>query len=242
MSNNITFMLWGGHAKKYNKLINKSNNHVILEYSHPSPIGDNMLPDDKKFKNCNHFKLVNIPWDTYVETRIYTDGAIQLDKKNASFAVLVGAGTLANLFIHGRVCQSRYIVENNRYISSDSTTYLDATSQRGEYLAMCYALDLIYQISIPPPVTIVTDSLNCLKTIESWHSNPKLLNKDLVDIMMTFFKLVPWVKIIHINSHQTGNDIDIVNNNKVDSIAKDALQLPDYDIIRSGHEDIHFQL
>ena len=51
--NNVVFLLWGNNAKSKAKLItNKS--HLVLESSHPSPLGAY-----RGFNGCNHFKLAN---------------------------------------------------------------------------------------------------------------------------------------------------------------------------------------
>ena len=45
-------MLWGAHAKSYKEFINSENN-LILEHSHPSPLSR------KPFVGNNHFILCN---------------------------------------------------------------------------------------------------------------------------------------------------------------------------------------
>jgi len=51
--NNVIFFLWGNEAiKKKNLITNKT--HLVLESSHPSPLGAY-----KGFIGCNHFKIAN---------------------------------------------------------------------------------------------------------------------------------------------------------------------------------------
>lgn len=50
---NIVFILWGNHAKLKRKIINTENNHLILEFTHPSPLSR------KDFSLCDHFKKTN---------------------------------------------------------------------------------------------------------------------------------------------------------------------------------------
>ncbi len=52
----MVFMLWGSPARKKKLLINKysSNNHLILETTHPSP-----LSAYRGFLGCGHFKKAN---------------------------------------------------------------------------------------------------------------------------------------------------------------------------------------
>ena len=56
---NIVFMLWGGYAKKKEKLIFE-NNHLVLKTGHPSPLSANRgyWFGNKHFSKCNSF-LIN---------------------------------------------------------------------------------------------------------------------------------------------------------------------------------------
>ena len=51
---NLVFILWGNHAIKKEKLINK-NNHLILKGPHPSP-----LSAYRGFFGCKHFSKTNL--------------------------------------------------------------------------------------------------------------------------------------------------------------------------------------
>ena len=57
---NIVFMLWGGFAKKKEKLI-FDNNHLILKTGHPSPLSANrgFWFGNKHFSRCNIFLKEN---------------------------------------------------------------------------------------------------------------------------------------------------------------------------------------
>jgi uracil-DNA glycosylase len=57
----IVFMLWGSHAKDRRKLIQKSSYHLILEATHPSPLGANKGGwfGSKHFSQCNQFLKKN---------------------------------------------------------------------------------------------------------------------------------------------------------------------------------------
>lgn len=50
---NIVFILWGGHAQKKGKEIDK-NKHLVLSGPHPSP-----LSAYRGFFGCDHFKMTN---------------------------------------------------------------------------------------------------------------------------------------------------------------------------------------
>lgn len=64
---NIVFILWGGYAKKKEKLINKQK-HLILKSGHPSPLSANRgyWFGNKHFSKCNDYlnerKLKIIKW------------------------------------------------------------------------------------------------------------------------------------------------------------------------------------
>ena len=65
--NNVVFMLWGGYAKKKEKLIFE-NNHLILKTGHPSPLSANRgyWFGNKHFSKCNSFlekkNIESIEW------------------------------------------------------------------------------------------------------------------------------------------------------------------------------------
>ena len=50
---NLVFLLWGAHAQKKGREIDKQK-HLVLESVHPSP-----LSAHRGFFGCNHFKLTN---------------------------------------------------------------------------------------------------------------------------------------------------------------------------------------
>ncbi|SNW62969.1 Uracil-DNA glycosylase [Orpheovirus IHUMI-LCC2] len=60
---NVIFCLWGNEAKKMKKLL--GNKCIVLESSHPSPLGAN-----KGFFGCGHFKKINDYLLSFGETPI----------------------------------------------------------------------------------------------------------------------------------------------------------------------------
>jgi uracil-DNA glycosylase len=235
----ITFMLWGNDAKHIKQCI--KGNHSILEWTHPSPLSDNMLEDERKFKNCNHFTLTpNIDWKCLGEQHvIYTDGAVKMSEPCvSSYGVLFGSGVLRGVELSGIVNPFIYININGTIVPDTSTSCL-CTAQRGEYLAMCYALQVCININLPSPIKIVSDSRNALLTMQEWYAKKKdktkFGNYDLVVIMCTLFDRLnesKEIELMHINSHQkeNGNE-DIRNNNLVDGLAKRALTYSTLDIV-----------
>ena len=53
--NGVVFMLWGNYAKKKRNLIN-NHKHLILEATHPSPLGANR----GGWFGCRHFSKANV--------------------------------------------------------------------------------------------------------------------------------------------------------------------------------------
>jgi uracil-DNA glycosylase len=57
---NLVFMLWGGFARGKKKLISSSNNNLILESAHPSPLSaHNGFFGNNHFIKCNDFLVEN---------------------------------------------------------------------------------------------------------------------------------------------------------------------------------------
>ena len=61
--NNVVFILWGGNARKKKLIIEPyllTNNHLILESAHPSPLSaHNGFFGNNHFRLCNEFLVVN---------------------------------------------------------------------------------------------------------------------------------------------------------------------------------------
>lgn len=55
----LVFILWGVFAQKFLPLIQRYNHYGLL-WSHPSPMINNKLTDDKKFHNCTNFYECNV--------------------------------------------------------------------------------------------------------------------------------------------------------------------------------------
>jgi uracil-DNA glycosylase len=235
----ITFMLWGNDAKKMKQHIKGS--HTILEWSHPSPIADNEQSEDKKFKNCDHFSLTQqINWNCLEDIHtIYTDGAVKMAEPCvSSYGIYIGSGVLKGLEISGRVRSCKYVF-NTGTISPDPTEFINCTAQRGEYLALCIAINMCININLPSPIRIISDSRNALMTMMEWYGKKKdkskFSNLDLVTIMCNLFdKLnsMKKVELSHIKSHQKEDGSEDVRcNNHVDKIAKIALSFSNTDLV-----------
>lgn len=63
----IVFMLWGGHAQKFDKFVTNKN-HLVIKRTHPSPLGANQGGwfNQNTFVECNKFlesrNLKTIEW------------------------------------------------------------------------------------------------------------------------------------------------------------------------------------
>ena len=81
-------------------------------------------------------------------------------------------------------------------------------------------------------IGIITDSFYAIRCIKSYGRKQEnnewkddIPNKELVKKIYTKYKNKDNVRFIHINSHTGNNDIHSINNDKVDLLAKQALDL-----------------
>lgn len=228
----MTFMLWGNRAKQFSRYIDKKC--TVLEWFHPSPLC-------QKFHGCDHFaRCPQINWSTGNLTRIYTDGGAKLVEECASFAVYVGTGSLKKVSVYGQVWPNEY----DERLLPNVEVEMKPTSQRGELLAMCYALKLIEVLMIPPPIEIITDSRNTLMTLKEWFDSRKptaqpLKNLDLVHYAHRLYKKIKPI-LIHTNSHQPdGHSEHSKFNNIADKLTKIAINLDDFDVHVSRCEHLN---
>ena len=219
-THSIHFLLWGNHAQSFESCI--TGKHIIKKWTHPSPLSGH------DFTTCNHFDdLKNINWDTPSTINIYTDGASILQKK-ASFAVYIPDV----LKLHGLVDEKKFIIttsQDTKYlpmITIDEDTYTEPTSQRGEYLAMCYALWLKHFLNLRH-ITIITDSANTKGLLTEWtKKTEKYKNPDLVHIMRELYGTGKDIEIEHIYSHGRENKKIqyIKGNDVVDKLARKTVE------------------
>ena len=55
---NLTLMAWGNHAKSFSSIFN-SNENLILEWTHPSPLSRKPFVGNNHFKLCNDYLIKN---------------------------------------------------------------------------------------------------------------------------------------------------------------------------------------
>lgn len=212
----LSFMLWGKDAQSLECHI--KGKHNVLKWSHPSPMADNQLEDSKKFINCNHFDdLKCINWNTGDRIVIYTDGGGFVEGK-CSFGIY-----WTDILKLGGLVQS-YEYELKDYIHTTSV-HKTPTSQRGEYLAMCYALWIIDMFGLKN-VLIITDSQNVKGILTEWSKkDEKYKNDDLVKIMRSIYnKNKKYIDIEHVKSHCKEASIYNKGNEIADKIASNMLK------------------
>lgn len=219
-ANPIHFLLWGNHAQSFEGCI--SQPHIVKKWTHPSPLSGH------DFTTCDNFDSIkHIDWSVPEYINIYTDGASILQKR-ASFAVYV-----PNVIkLYGLVDDKKFgIIDGN--IMTDDDTVIEPTSQRGEYLAMCYALWLIKYLKIRK-ARVITDSANTKGIITEWtdKKTEKYKNPDLVSIMRELYN-ENTTTIEHVCSHgkekDTNKDIYKKGNDVVDKLARKTVETLDKD-------------
>jgi uracil-DNA glycosylase len=233
----IHFFFWGKDAQAIKQYI--KGKQCIHEYTHPNPLIDNSLPYEKKFINCTHFEEVSdVDWSTGAPIILYTDGGDVLHVKS-SYAVYIPK----MLRLYGLVQNGEYTMLDNHIQTKDKTS-VGPTSQRGEYLAIVYALFIVKKLGMHN-VTIVTDSANAVGIITEWtKKTEKYKNNDLVFIMRKLFEEVRHcVEIVHTKSHgKDSNSPYNQGNNIVDKVASHALKTcKDFDT-HVDYQDVEFNL
>jgi uracil-DNA glycosylase len=229
----LVFMLWGGKAKTLSSIVRASSGdhpetfHPVFEWGHPSPLGDNKQPPEKKFVNCDHFRQLNdrlhaqgrgpIDW-VETSTIVACDGACKRNGKPgaaAGYGVGFMAGPLAGVKFYGPVAPSEYHWADpaeplHGFVPGGVT--VAPTNNRGEYLAACYLLLAIARAGLTAPVEIVCDSNLFIQTMTDWLPKWKRngiasrkKNYDLICIaerLLAIARQTMTVSMVHIRSHQ----------------------------------------
>jgi ribonuclease HI len=178
---------------------------------------------------------------------IFTDGGcINNGKKNAKAAFAV---YMNNIIIRGYVIPNEYILQCNNNISLKcNDIFIPPSNNRGELLAIIYAfIEIITNNTINEEITLYSDSIICVKTINEWYTNRlnngtlnRFKNLDLINIMMNLYDIIKKnnnISIVHIRGHQkvtkvnNNEEIKLINgNNIVDLYVSDLLKNIDYSI------------
>ena len=233
---NLIFMLWGNDAQEKSYIIDsyKSNDHIILEWRHPSPLAQHCL-ENLKFINCTNFKEANdifkenhklnetnipkISWSLKKKKMIiYTDGSAypnkHIPKAKNGYACVFTNGCLDGLVIKG---------SSPRFITHPLTNKkLYSTNQRAEGMAIWKTLSKCNTLTSDKwdEIEIVTDSefwMNMLKIyIPNWEKKKLDFNEKT---SLPYIAKGAWkemielqkkgiVKIRHIKSHRKLEDVE----------------------------------
>jgi ribonuclease HI len=249
----ITFFLWGNKAKD---MIKHLGSHMIMTWSHPSPMADNRLADGLKFKNCDHFAKYNadaadpINWDLQAVVYAFTDGAASLKNKTASYSAVLAGGMFKKSYIIGKVLPHEYVIDGDMILSNQYTV-AELTNNRGELLGMITALHVLYLVNARNPIILVYDSEYAFNSLTKWYparlskgTESELKNLDLIQIgywlLEKVTKLASSVTFVHQPSHQKSPMDDTSDsmiywkgNKRADELASSITSMPDTIIVNN---------
>lgn len=222
------FLLWGESARKLAPAV-RAAGALALEWSHPSPLADNRLPAEKKFRSCGHFRAANeaaaarglrqVVW-LELPTLAASDGACSKNgaaDARAGYGACVLTGPLRGLDISGPVAPQEYewAAANTPlagFRPKPGTTRAP-TNIRGEFLAACYLFLALARAGLTQPVEVVVDLELIIKTLDVWLPSwvqkgvtHKKQNMDLINIAATLLRLARErgrVALTHHRGHQS---------------------------------------
>lgn len=184
----VVFLLWGKDAQKKKPLI--SDNHVILESQHPSPMANARIEADKRFDRCDHFAKVNkiltkpIDWNPTAVTGVFTDGScIGNGKKDATggWGVYFTSGPLKDTKKYGPI---------SIYKDEKGTLY-KRTNVRAEMTAIIEALDIYIENRVIGHLVMYVDNEMCVNILNAWLDRwvkekrvDSMKNPDLLHMMI----------------------------------------------------------
>jgi len=184
----VIFLLWGKDAQKKKSVI--TDNHIILESQHPSPMANARIEADKRFDKCDHFAKVNklldkpINWNPSSVTGVFTDGScIGNGKKDATggWGVYFTSGPLEGLRKYGPI---------SIYQDEKGTLY-KRTNVRAEMTAIIEALDIYIENQIIGHLVMYVDNEMCVNILNSWLDKwvkekrvDSMKNPDLLHMMI----------------------------------------------------------
>jgi uracil-DNA glycosylase len=247
----LRFMLWGNDAISLERIIPK--NHIVLKWTHPSPLADAQLSEAKKFKNCDHFSLTKdlMVWDLCPKTIVFTDGSFSAKKDDATFAVFYSVGPAEGTTIVGRVEPYKYTLRSDMCIGTEPDE-ISVTGNRAEYLAGIHGLYLALKIGLYGNIVLISDSKLFIKTMTEWYPKRKregttheFKNLDLIEIAVAIVELLKkkntQINFVHCHASHDAKSIPTEpdekhiydGNDKVDRMAKSHMKLTyddDYDL------------
>jgi len=225
----VHFMLWGGDARKYAKVA-RAHGHNVFERTHPSPMADNKLPPEGRFRECTHFNDVNdarvavgrrpVKWDNLAPVVAFSDGSCSNNGKpdaRASYAAVLIGGPFGKSILRGEVAPMEYELLHDAVpeqgLHTRGGTLVAPSNNRGEYLGFIYCMIGAIRGRALGRVEIISDSKITVQTMLEWLPNRLkkgtergLKNFDLVMVAWELLKRLraqaASVVITHTNSHK----------------------------------------
>jgi uracil-DNA glycosylase len=172
----LHFMLWGGDARS----LARAPGHVYHEWSHPSPLADNKLPEHLKFRMFDGFAAANsalrarglrpICWDTTAPVVAYTDGSCLENGSHsarAGYGVIFVGGALGGVTLRGPVPRFELELGPTTQVRATSVPAVP-TNNRAELLAIATALARLIDAAAIGPVEVVSDNDVSVRTLNEW--------------------------------------------------------------------------
>lgn len=179
----IVYFLWGSYAQKYAPLLKNCGKSLVLTETHPGPLGQMRLSEEKKFKYCDHFIRANeflmarglgaINWNP-TETQIpvevaaipstdvkinpnrhvvYTDGSSSGNGKGPLARAGYGA-----YFTAGPLTGLKLAGRIGPVQMPGEEEFIFPSNIRGEGFAIIRALEQVLALPGVPIIEVVTDS------------------------------------------------------------------------------------
>lgn len=225
------FMLWGGPAKSYAPTLRMAGipPTAILEWSHPSSLGDMNQPQERKFARCDHFTIVAaarreaglpaIVWDNAEPALIFCDGGcvgMRGGAPRASYGVVCTGAAFGTTWMSGPVAPYEYaLADPARPELGLIATSVAArpTNNRGEFLAFSIAIAAALRAGLTGNIEICSDSKNTLRTFDTWYpdrlakrTGHEMKNQDFVKSIWIMFSALKsraqCVVLTHRRGHQ----------------------------------------
>jgi uracil-DNA glycosylase len=224
----LRFLLWGDDARAYAGVARR-HKHAVHEWSHPSPMADNKLPEETRFRMCPHFEGVNaaraalgrraVTWDNLSPVVAFSDGSCPLNGKpgaRASFAAIITGAQFGATIIRAEICPLGYVFidedEPERGVR-EADALVAPSNNRGELMGIVYCLLGLLRGRALGRAEIVSDSEISVNTLLDFlpkrlkkGTERELKNYDLVAIAWRLLGLLRKqaanVVLTHTRSHQ----------------------------------------
>ena len=183
-NNRMFFLLWGNEAKNGVGKVAKKYGHVTFEWTHPSPMSDNLQPEVKKFVNCTNFMDANnylksrglraFSWDNIGTVMAFADGACGRNGEEdatGGFGVLAIGGQFGRTTARGVVPALKFeLIDKARPETGFQTTkdVTPVTNNRAELLALCWTFLALLRGFAFGDIEVFSDSKVSIQTLNEW--------------------------------------------------------------------------